>query len=163
MDQLPPERCQDYPLLCLLQAWALLFLGQLDAVEPIVQIVEANQGKAPGIPLPGYVSTVRAYLANMQGDVLKSTNLTEVALEEMSQAPPDRMTLIFQGSAVIWLGINYRRWVIWAKQANYSQKQPISIRKRVTFTLPWHRLSNWPDWRCSAGICTRRWKSIKAG
>ncbi len=108
MDQLPPDRCQDYPLLCILHAWALVFLGQLEAVEPILQIVEANQSKAPGVPIHGYVTTVRAYLANLEGDLLKSTNLTEQALEEMSKAPPDRITLIFQGSAVIWLGVNHR-------------------------------------------------------
>jgi LuxR family maltose regulon positive regulatory protein len=108
MDQLPPDRCQDYPLLCIWHAWALVFLGQLEAVEPILQIVETNQSKAPGVPIHGYVTTVRAYLANLEGDLLKSINLTEQALDEMSKAPPDRITLIFQGSAVIWLGVNHR-------------------------------------------------------
>jgi tetratricopeptide (TPR) repeat protein len=51
---------------------------------------------------------VRAYLANQQGDLLKSIRLTEQALEEMSTAPPDRITLIFRGAAVIWLGVNHR-------------------------------------------------------
>jgi LuxR family maltose regulon positive regulatory protein len=108
MDQLPPDRCQDYPVLCTLHAWALVFLGQLEAVEPILQIVETNQSKAPGVPIHGYVTTVRAYLTNMEGDLLKSISLTEQALEEMSKALPDRITLIFQGSAVIWLGLNHR-------------------------------------------------------
>jgi LuxR family maltose regulon positive regulatory protein len=108
MHQLPPDRCQDYPLLCIWHAWALVFLGQLEAVEPILQIAETNQSKAPGISIYGYVTTVRAYLANQQGDLLKSKNLTEQALEGMSTALPDRITLIFQGSAVIWLGVNHR-------------------------------------------------------
>jgi LuxR family maltose regulon positive regulatory protein len=51
---------------------------------------------------------VRAYLANQQGDLLRSKNLTEQALEEMSKAKSDRTTLIFRGSAVIWLGVNHR-------------------------------------------------------
>mgnify|MGYP000061167553 CR=1 FL=1 len=108
MHQLPPDRCQDYPMLSIWHAWALLFLGQLEAVEPILQNIETNQSKAPGVPIPGYVTTVRAYLANLEGDLLKSINLTEQALEEMSTALPDRITLIFQGSAVIWLGVNHR-------------------------------------------------------
>ena len=108
MDQLPLDRCRDFPLLCVYHAWALLFLGQLEAVEPILQNAEINQSKAPGVPISGYVTTVRAYLANFEGDLLKSINLTEQALDEMAKASPDRITLIFQGSAVIWLGVNHR-------------------------------------------------------
>jgi LuxR family maltose regulon positive regulatory protein len=108
MDQLPSDRCKDYPMLCIWHAWALLFLGHLEAVEPILQNAEINQGKAPGVPIPGYVITVRAYLANFEGDFLKSVKLTEQALEELSKASPDRFTNIFQGSAVIWLGMNHR-------------------------------------------------------
>ncbi|HEY5730947.1 MAG TPA: LuxR C-terminal-related transcriptional regulator [Anaerolineales bacterium] len=108
IDQLPPDRYQDYPMLCIWRAWALLFLGQLQAVEPILQNAETNQSKAPGVPIPGYVTTIRAYLANLEGDLLKSINLTELALEEMSNASPDRITHIFQGAAVIWLGVNHR-------------------------------------------------------
>jgi len=108
MQQLPPDRCRDYPVLCVWHAWALVFLGQLEAVEPILQNAETNQGKARGIPIDGYITTVRAYLANLEGDLLKSINLTEQALEEMSEASPDRITHIFQGSAIIWLGFNHR-------------------------------------------------------
>ncbi|MCK5313813.1 MAG: tetratricopeptide repeat protein, partial [Anaerolineales bacterium] len=108
MDQLPPDRCQDYPMLCIWHAWALLFLGQLEAVEPVLQIAEANQGKAPGTPIPGYLTIVRAYLANQMGYLVKAIALTEKALEQMSHAPPDRITLIFRGAAIIWLGVNHR-------------------------------------------------------
>jgi len=108
MNQLPPDRCQDYPMLCIWHAWALLFLGQLEAVEPVLQNVETNQSKAPGLPIPGYVTTVRAYLANLEGDLFRSINLTEQALEGMSMALPDRITLIFRGAAVICLGLNHR-------------------------------------------------------
>ena len=95
-------------MLCIWHAWALLFLGQQEAVEPVLQNVETHQSKAPGVPISGYVTTVRAYLANFEGDLLKSINLTEQALDEMAKASPDRITLIFQGSAVIWLGVNHR-------------------------------------------------------
>jgi len=111
MDQLPPDRCRDFPLLCIWHAWALVFLGQLEAVEPILHDVENNQRKPPGVPIYGYVTTVRAYLANHQGDLLKSKNLTEQALEEMAKAAPaapDRISLVFRGSAVIWLAVNHR-------------------------------------------------------
>jgi LuxR family maltose regulon positive regulatory protein len=106
--QLPSDLRQSYPMLCICYAWALLFMGQLEMVEPALTLAEASPKKAPEVPNPGYVTTVRAYLATRQGDYFKSIKLSERALAEMSKASPDRITLIFQGSAVIWLGVNHR-------------------------------------------------------
>ena len=106
--------CQSYPMLSIWHAWALFFMGQLEMAEPILTRVESNQKKMPGFLNPGYVTTVRAYLANARGDFLKSIKLSEQALEEMSSAAsvssasPDRFMLMFQGAAVIWLGVNHR-------------------------------------------------------
>lgn len=114
VEQLPYDLRQGYPMLCIWHAWALLFMGQLEMVEPTLAAAEANQKKTPGVPNPGYATTVRAYLANRQGDYLKSIKLAKQALEEMSSvapatpASPDQITLLFQGSAVIWLGVNQR-------------------------------------------------------
>lgn len=108
INHLPPDRCQNYPMLCVWHTWAVLFVGQLDAVEPLLQIAEANRAKAPHLPIPGYATTVRAYLANQLGDLSKAIALSEQALEQMSDAPLDQDTLIHQGAAVIWLGVNYR-------------------------------------------------------
>jgi LuxR family maltose regulon positive regulatory protein len=108
VEQLPSDLCQGYPMLCIWHAWALLYMGQMEMVEPALTLIEANQKKASGVPNPGYVTTVRAVLANQEGDLLRSINLSEQALEEMSNAIPDRKTLIFRGSAVIWLGLNHR-------------------------------------------------------
>jgi LuxR family maltose regulon positive regulatory protein len=108
VEQLPSDLVQGYPMLCLWHAWALLFMGQLEKVEPALSFAEANPKKAPGVPNPGYMTTVRAYLANQQGDLLKSVHLSEQALEEMAAALPDRVTLMFRGAAVIWLGLNHR-------------------------------------------------------
>ena len=105
VSQLPRDRCQNYPMLCIWHAWALLFLGELEAVEPILQIAEANQDKPP---LPGYATIVRAYVANQLGELHKAIALTEQALEQLSHTPPDRNLLIFKGAAVIWLGVNHR-------------------------------------------------------
>jgi LuxR family maltose regulon positive regulatory protein len=95
-------------MLCIWHAWALLSMGQLDMVEPALKLIDANHKKVPGIPNPGYVTTMRAVLANQEGDLLRSINLSEQALDEMSTASPDRITLIFRGCAVLWLGLNHR-------------------------------------------------------
>jgi len=108
VEQLPSDSRQAFPMLGVWYAWALLFMGQLESVEPALTLAEALQEKVPGVPNPGYVTTVRAYLAGRQGDYHKAIQLTEQALEEMSTALPDLITLIFQGSAIIWLGVNHR-------------------------------------------------------
>jgi LuxR family maltose regulon positive regulatory protein len=107
VEQLPAGRCQDYPMLCVWHAWALLFMGQLDMVEPILEIVETNREMALGVPVSGYLSTIRAYLANQRGNLQKAIDLSHRALEEMSDMS-DQITLIFQGAVVIWLGVNHR-------------------------------------------------------
>jgi len=108
VNQLPPNLCQSYPMLCVWHAWAVLFVGQLDAVEPLLQIAESHRARAPQIPIPGYAATVRAYLANQVGDLVKAIDLCKQALEQMADADPGENTLIHQGAAVIWLGVNYR-------------------------------------------------------
>ena len=108
VEQLPSDLRQGYPMLCIFHAWARLFMGQLEMVEPALADAGANQKKEPGVPNPGYVTTVHAYLATRQGDLLRSINLCEQALEEMSRAAPDQFTLIFRGAAIIWLGLNHR-------------------------------------------------------
>jgi LuxR family maltose regulon positive regulatory protein len=109
VEQLPSDLRQGYPMLGIWHAWALLFMGQLEMVEPVLAGAGANQKKDPGAPNPGYVTTVHAYLATRQGDLLRSINLCEQALEEMSRVTPDQFTLIFRGAAIIWLGLNHRR------------------------------------------------------
>ncbi len=106
--RLPYELYKSYPMLCLVHAFALVFMGQLDQVEPALALAEAHHNNVDVALNPGYISTVRAYLANHEGDLLKSVKLTEQALDEMQSAPANQMTLIFQGSAVIWQGVNFR-------------------------------------------------------
>jgi LuxR family maltose regulon positive regulatory protein len=108
VEQLPPDMCQGYPMLCLWHAWALFMMGQLTKVEPALELVEANQNKVLGVPNPGFLTTVRAFMANHEGDLLRSINLCKQALEEMSAASPGRVTRIFRGLAVSWLGLNHR-------------------------------------------------------
>ncbi len=108
VDQLPPDLRQNYPMLCIWHAWGLVSRWQLDAVEPILEIAEANRDKEPGVPIHGYLATVRAYLSFHRGDFHKGIDQCEQALEEMSDPSPDQMTLIFRGAAVIWLGENHR-------------------------------------------------------
>jgi LuxR family maltose regulon positive regulatory protein len=107
--QLPYDLYKSYPMLCIVHAFALVFTGQLDMVESTLALAEVNHSTVDSAPNPGYITTVRAYLANHEGDLLKSIKLTEQALDELKSAPENQMTLIFQGSAIIWLGVNNRQ------------------------------------------------------
>jgi len=71
-------------------------------------MAEANRGVAPGVPIHSYATTVRAYLANQMGDLHKAIDLAKQALEQMSEASPEKDTLIHRGAAIIWLGVNHR-------------------------------------------------------
>jgi len=105
---LPPALLQDYPRLCIGHAWALLLAMQLDAVESILQIAEANRAKAPQFPIAGYATAVRAFIANQMWDLSGSVALCQQALEQMAHAPPQQDTLVHRGIAVLWLAVNYR-------------------------------------------------------
>ena len=108
VNQLPSEIWQKSSMLCVWYAWALIFLGQYYAVEPNLKIAENHWDEEAGVPLNGYISTVRAYLANVKGDYQKAIDLSNQALEQMSKSSAEKDTLIFRGAAVIWLGVNHR-------------------------------------------------------
>jgi LuxR family maltose regulon positive regulatory protein len=48
-------------------------------------------------------------VANQRGDLQEAVDLAQKALEQMAGASDERITPIFRGSAVIWLGVNYRQ------------------------------------------------------
>lgn len=106
--QLPLDQTHDYPTLCIWHAWALFFLGDLDAVEPVLRIAEANRDKAPHVPIDRYADIVRACLANRMSEFHKAIDLLEPALEFIADVSTDRNSLIFRGAAILWLGINHR-------------------------------------------------------
>ena len=70
--RLPVTLCRRYPMLCLWHAWALLFVGQLDAVEPTLRVAEAHRARVPDLPIVGYATTVRAYVANQVSDLARN-------------------------------------------------------------------------------------------
>jgi LuxR family transcriptional regulator, maltose regulon positive regulatory protein len=106
--QLPSAQPHDYPMLCIWHAWALLFLGDLDTVEPVLRIAESNRDKAPKVPINSYAAIVRACLANRMGEFHKAIYLIEQAFEFLTEASTDQYSLIYRGAAILWLGINHR-------------------------------------------------------
>jgi LuxR family maltose regulon positive regulatory protein len=78
IDSLPEHLVCSSPQLGILQAWALAFTGQLDAVEPLLQEVGVQQ-------VPGDAAAVSAYVAASQGDVSKTKALASQALAQLPE------------------------------------------------------------------------------
>jgi LuxR family maltose regulon positive regulatory protein len=98
LERLPATAIQMRPRLCLDQAWALLWRGQIAAIEPCLQPVERSleiagtQSIRPPIPEPGSamappvqalrgeVATMRAVLARYHGNAEETVALARTAL-----------------------------------------------------------------------------------
>jgi len=78
---------------CVTHAWALLLTGQLDGVEPRLRRVEKLS--APESPLLGDVSAIRAYVAAQRGDVGRTIELAERALQRQSATKQGERAVAF--------------------------------------------------------------------
>ena len=99
IDALPDEVVISRPWLCIAHAWALVFAGQLDAVELRLKSTETtldrfgDAGRADGHALStvegrhikGHIAAIRAYAAALRGDMPRSAELTHEALEHLPE------------------------------------------------------------------------------
>ncbi len=88
IEQLPPEIALSRPWLCISQAWVRLATGRIDQVEPLLQ---AAEGKILPEDLPqnrrellAQITCLRAYLADLSGNVPGMIDRAEQALEYLS-------------------------------------------------------------------------------
>jgi len=93
INELPEALIHSRPVLCIPRAWALVFAGQFDGVEPLLQAAERNlppagseqppQALAPdaGSVLRGNIATIRAFIADRTGDGSHAMELAQLADE----------------------------------------------------------------------------------
>jgi len=90
IDALPPEVARSRPWLCIHQAWPLTFAGRVDAVQPLLQRVEAlvssdDVTSADAAPeskeILGNVAAMRAMLSTFCGDMRQAVELAQRADE----------------------------------------------------------------------------------
>jgi LuxR family maltose regulon positive regulatory protein len=90
---LPPDLIQSRPRLCLVQAWALAFGGDFDAVEPWLQFAEAGaksaEDESESTRILGNVATLRAFIADRTGD---SVHAIDFALKADELLPDDELS-----------------------------------------------------------------------
>ncbi len=91
LEALPDEVVRSHPWLRVSHAWALVYAGQLDGVEPGLQDAETaldrfdNAQRAEGKHIAGHIAAIRAYVAALRGDMLGSAELAREALEQLPE------------------------------------------------------------------------------
>ena len=65
---LPDEHLHRHPRLCLYYAMTLHATGQLDGIEPLLEIAESNRHLAPDTSVTAHANAIRAYVANGRAD-----------------------------------------------------------------------------------------------
>ena len=120
LDALPDEVVSSRPWLCVAHAWALMFAGQLDAVELRLESAEttldrfgdATRAEGPALStgegrhLAGHIAAIRAYVATLRGDMSNAAELTREALEQLPEEDLAVRGLAagLLGSALRWSG-----------------------------------------------------------
>ena len=107
LDALPKELVRFRPWLYIAHAWALVYAGQLAAVEPMLQDAEKalagleDHGEIRHIA--GHIAAIRAYAADLRGELSHAAELAREALERL---PDEELTL--RGFALSLLGTALR-------------------------------------------------------
>jgi len=87
---LPEELARSRPWLCIYQAWALTFAGQLDGVEPLLrnaeQHIQPDDHATETRDMLGNIAAMRAYVAVVTGDFSHAIELANLAGETLSES-----------------------------------------------------------------------------
>lgn len=108
--QVPVATRQGEPRLNIAYAWALLWAGQLEAVEPLLQEIAAQ----PDHPLfvDAHAAAMRAFVASLFGDLPATMTCAQqalaIAVPPAGQMDDDSTMQIAHGSALIALADSYR-------------------------------------------------------
>ncbi len=113
LEVLPEHVMHAHPRLLLDQAWALLWSGQVTALEPHLQaashVLAASTGSQPNVPhtarqtMQGELAAIRAELARQRGDV---SGAIELAQQALTSLPEDAQ--LVRGITIGLLGGAYR-------------------------------------------------------
>ena len=119
------------PWLCVAHAWVLAYVGQLDAAEAQLGVVETMWAKsAPGPrerepQIEGHITAIHAYIAGLCGEIPRAS---ELAREAMRLLPASDLTA--RGFAASLLGSTLR-WSGELEAAESMSAQAIAISQSV--------------------------------
>lgn len=106
LEALPEDLVQNRPNLCLIKAWSLTFAGQLDGVEPLLQLAERSiapsvAAASPGALAPearellGNIAAIRALSADMRGEASHAVELAHQADQLLPESDLKRSIIPF--------------------------------------------------------------------
>jgi LuxR family maltose regulon positive regulatory protein len=109
LDRLPGEVVRSQPWLCIARAWIHVCSGLFDAALPYLEAAEAGQeslaesdaGTAESRRLAGYVTTLRAYMTSLQGDVGATIRFAQQALAHLPQVDQATRSLVAKDLGVM--------------------------------------------------------------
>lgn len=131
--QVPAEVRLAYPRLNIAYIWALLWAGQLDAVEPLLQQAEARPDPPPFVA--AHASAMRSFVASLRGDLITAREYAQLALQAPTQQPTqthsDLTLLMVQGIALVATGDSYRlTGELTAATAAYEEAIPLCLQTK---------------------------------
>ena len=95
LSSLPDQVVKERPYLCVLQAWVMLYSGQIELAESRLQDAEnaleiqSHEGDQSGFEIiNGLIYTNRAYLTFLKGEHAQTTEYAQKALDELPDDVP---------------------------------------------------------------------------
>ena len=91
LDSLPNDMLHSQPWLCVARAWALIYAGQMDALEPLLLDAEEALLKISSCEadfdehVAGHIISIRAYTLVLRGDMSRAAKLARKALERLPE------------------------------------------------------------------------------
>jgi len=91
LNALPKEMIRSRHWLCVAHAWALIYAGQMSALEPLLLDAEETLLKVPSSEagfdehVAGHIISIRAYTLVLRGDMSRGAKLAREALERLPE------------------------------------------------------------------------------
>ena len=91
LNALPEEMIRSRPWLCVARAWALIYTGQVDALDPLLLDAEEALLEVPanqaGLDehVAGHIISIRAYTLILKGNMSRAAKLAREALERLPE------------------------------------------------------------------------------
>jgi LuxR family transcriptional regulator, maltose regulon positive regulatory protein len=130
--QVPADVRQAYPRLTIAYVWALLWAGQLEMVEPLLQQAQARPDNPPFVV--AHAAAMRSFLASLRGDLTTARRWAQEALRVPTQSDDVTIDVTMQmvrGIALVALGDTYRLLGdLTAAGVTYEEAIPLNVQMK---------------------------------
>jgi len=110
LNQIPEELSDSAPRLLMLKIWALFFSNRINAIEPLLEQLQAlltqnklhpeEDSSTQALDLHSEVALIRSYLARTKSDIKSATHLTKQVLEELDSSNMPLKSVTYYGIGI---------------------------------------------------------------